>query len=525
MQLCSSQAEESFAIVDEPLDHGVPTLDADDTPWISNDETTLSDNDAIYTGDDRQIPPDTPVINGTSDGLIISQLHHVPLAGFNIEQHVSDGPQHDATIPHLFTSQDVQRLEMTSTNLTLPIALMLLDPITYPTQSRARKAIRKKTICFSRCNSSNSSTATFNSDSYNPQFHLGKVITRIYPGDTIGIQHRAGSNYYSTQGQVYRPPSFDIPIIYEDDHMAIVNKPAGIVLYRAQGGRGGGTKNAGHGRDTLLSALPHVLTPSNISESLMEEGHMPLKRPHAVHRLDRPTSGLVVIAKTKYAAVQLARQFEFRLAKKSYMAIVNGFPVMPKGDRDESNSSGSQPDRWNTIDYDLEEKNAVTEWRVVTTVKSLQATDGVLTLVEMRPKTGRYHQLRRHFVSIDCIILFTDHIYISCHNNITSPFSQAWVCNTPLVGDSTYDNGGSKALRLRQRGLFLCSNGIEIQHPYYNSPSGLEKWDDSMDSDVLYRDKEHGCIMVNARIDLPDKFESFLFHENKRAEKFLDRTT
>jgi 23S rRNA-/tRNA-specific pseudouridylate synthase len=307
--------------------------------------------------------------------------------------------------------------------------------------------------------------------------------------------------------------------------MAIVNKPAGIVLYRAQGGRGGGTKNAGHGRDTLLSALPHVLTPSNISESLMEEGHMPLKRPHAVHRLDRPTSGLVVIAKTKYAAVQLARQFEFRLAKKSYMAIVNGFPVMPKGDRDESNSSGSQPDRWNTIDYDLEEKNAVTEWRVVTTVKSLQATDGVLTLVEMRPKTGRYHQLRRHFVSIDCIILFTDHIYISCHNNITSPFSQAWVCNTPLVGDSTYDNGGSKALRLRQRGLFLCSNGIEIQHPYYNSPSGLEKWDDSMESDVLYRDKEHGCIMVNARIDLPDKFESFLFHENKRAEKFLDRTT
>lgn len=408
IQLFSSQVPESLTVDDGPIDYEATTLATDDTSWSTDETAISSDNDAIYISDDEQIPPSTHVINGTSDGLIISQLYHIPLAGLNLEQHLSDDPQPDnSTIPHLFTSQDVHRLEITPTNLTLPTALMLLDPVAYPTQSRARKAIRKKRICFSRYNTSTGSTpSTFNSDSSNPQFHLGKVITRIYPGDTIGIQHRAGSNYCSSQGEVYRPPPFDIPIIYEDDHMAIINKPAGIVLYRAQGGRGGGTKNAGHGRDTLLSALPHVLTPSNISESLMEEGHVPLKRPHAVHRLDRPTSGLVVIAKTKYAAVQLARQFELRLAKKSYMAIVNGFPVMPK---DEGNR---RHDGWNTIDYDLEEKNAVTEWRVVRTVKSLQATDGVLTLVEMRPKTGRYHQLRRHFVRIDCSLLFMAHVHL-----------------------------------------------------------------------------------------------------------------
>lgn len=97
---------------------------------------------------------------------------------------------------------------------------------------------------------------------------------------------------------------------------------------------------------------------------------------------------------------------------------------------------------------------------------------------------------------------------------------QAWVCNTPLVGDSTYDAGDNNATRLRQRGLFLCSNEIELQHPYYNSPIGQSEWENDLESDSLYKDKDTGLVMVNARIDLPDKFASFLFHENMRAEKF-----
>ncbi len=98
---------------------------------------------------------------------------------------------------------------------------------------------------------------------------------------------------------------------------------------------------------------------------------------------------------------------------------------------------------------------------------------------------------------------------------------QAWVCNTPLVGDSTYDDGEQDSLRLRKRGLFLCSNEIEIEHPYYNTPLGQMAWLDEMESDIIYTDKESGRVMVKATIELPDKFQSFLAHESSRAEKFL----
>lgn len=119
--------------------------------------------------------------------------------------------------------------------------------------------------------------------------------------------------------------------------------------------------------------------------------------------------------------------------------------------------------------------------------------------------------------------MITDTTSIFFNSSLIGPFllSQAWVCNTPLVGDSTYDKGDSNATRLRQRGLFLCSNGIELQHPYYNSPIGEDEWNDELESDVLYKDGSTGHVMIKARIELPDKFASFLFHENKRAEKFL----
>ena len=252
-----------------------------------------------------------------------------------------------------------------------------------------------------------------------------------------------------------------------------MNKPAGIVSYRAEGGRGGGARG-GHGRDTLLSALPSVLSPSNVHIS---DDNWPLKRPQPVHRLDRPTSGLVVVAKTKSAAVHLSQQFEFRRARKTYMAILNGYP-QPKDD-------DTTQDDWNVIDYDLDDssgrnRSAITQWKVLQTAK----------------KTGRYHQLRRHM---------------------------AFVCKSPICGDSTYDKD---SLRLRKRGLFLCSNEIMIEHPYYNNPIGRKEWDrlkkdaQNLAMEHLQEDEETGRVIVQVRIDLPSKFESFLRHEDERASKF-----
>ena len=330
-----------------------------------------------------------------------------------------------------------------------------------------------------------------NNSSATLQFNeLGKVISRIYPGDIIGFQRRAGEDYYATQGVPYRVPPFDVPVVYEDHFMALVNKAAGVVIYRAEGGRGGGARG-GHGRDTLISALPYVLKPSNCTGG----DNVPLKRPQHVHRLDRPTSGLVVVAKTKAALVHLAQQFEFRKTRKTYMAIVNGNP-QPNSHENEVPSS-----EWNTIDYDLDGKSAITKWRIIRKAKSLHGKDGQVTLVELKPKTGRYHQLRRHM---------------------------SWICNTPLVGDTTYDAADDSALRLRKRGLFLCANEIELEHPYYNTLAGQKDWINMgqreryhCDDAVVWEDDE-GTVMVKARIALPDKFDSFLQRENERAIKFRE---
>jgi len=397
------------------------------------------------------------------DGYIVTKTYDVPLEGF-------------PSLSDVFEPSDQERLQLEVMNVTLPAALMLLDPEKYPTQSRARKAIRQRAICICRRNSD----SKFD--------ELGKVIARAYPGDIIGYQQRGGSDYYSVQGTPYRLPAFDVPVIFEDDHVAIVNKPAGIVAYRAEGNRGGGSRG-GHGRDTLLSALPAVLKPSNIP---ITDENYPMKRPQPVHRLDRPTSGLVVVAKTKLATVHLSQQFEFRKAQKTYMAILNGSPQQPNSDNE---------DGWNLIDHDLEDKSAVTKWKVLQTVKSLHGNNGVLTLVELKPKTGRYHQLRRHM---------------------------AWVCKAPIVGDATYDEDN---MRLKKRGLFLCSNEITIEHPYYNTPSGREEWSQLKKDTLnlgegchLEEDEESGIVSLRVMIDLPKKFASFLMHEDARANKFLNET-
>lgn len=102
------------------------------------------------------------------------------------------------------------------------------------------------------------------------------------------------------------------------------------------------------------------------------------------------------------------------------------------------------------------------------------------------------------------------------------------MCKTPLVGDTVYDDADENALRLRKRGLFLCSNQIIVEHPYYNTPAGHAEWiamknnrKNIVDGMQLHEDDSTGVVMVKARIKLPDKFEKFLEHENNRVDKFL----
>ncbi len=106
------------------------------------------------------------------------------------------------------------------------------------------------------------------------------------------------------------------------------------------------------------------------------------------------------------------------------------------------------------------------------------------------------------------------------------------MCKCPIVGDTTYDVAiaSESALHFRERGLFLCSNEIEIEHPYYNTPSGRTRWIEMAESvglnheqgdATVQEDESTGMVVVKATIPLPKKFSSFLEREHARANKFI----
>ncbi len=379
-----------------------------------------------------------------------------------------------------FDPDEIQRLNLSPANVSLPVALMILDRHEFASFSKARKICRKGNILIHR--GPLPVDCTFDLGNC----VVGRVGDRVFPGDVIAKQIRMGSGCYPTMS--YKQP-FELPVVYEDDYFAIVNKPAGVVVYAH--------KQGGFGTMTVRSCLPFVLTPPKIGTYAV------LRRPQPVHRLDRPTSGLLLIAKTKPAMQNLCQQFADRQVRKTYTAIVNGIPFEAHEGAITSLRAAQDlgvdvdpksENQWQIINVSLDQKEAITLWRSQSFTQSLKARDKTLTMVELKPKTGRYHQLRRHM---------------------------AWVCQTPLVGDDDYDGGGD-AMALRERGLFLCSNRVTLEHPHYNTVHGRSLWDSFSDVERLRSGLEviNDKIMVTASIDLPNKFESFLTHEQERAEKF-----
>ncbi|HLA69785.1 MAG TPA: RluA family pseudouridine synthase [Bacteroidota bacterium] len=167
----------------------------------------------------------------------------------------------------------------------------------------------------------------------------------------------------------------DIPldIIYEDDELLIVNKPAGMVTHPAYANYSG----------TLVNALLHH------SRSLSEVNSA--QRPGIVHRLDKDTSGLMVVAKTDHAHHILARQFSKRTIDREYWAVIWGVLKKKKGVI-EASLGRSKKDR-KKVTVTAEGKHAVTEYEVLESF-------GYLSLVRLKLKTGRTHQIRVHLAHI-----------------------------------------------------------------------------------------------------------------------------
>ena len=243
----------------------------------------------------------------------------------------------------------------------------------------------------------------------------------------------------------FEPENIPIDIVYEDATLVVVNKPAGLVVHPSAGTPSG----------TLANALAYHF------QQLPDSGAG--VRPGIVHRLDRDTSGLLVVAKTEAALENLSDQFRDRTVFKSYVALVHGRVLQTSGRIDQP--LARDPSNRTRMAVVRGGRNALTLYRVR---RSFQR----FTLLDVELKTGRTHQIRVHL---------------------------AWLKH-PVVGDETYGGGRDNTiqdarLRARIRNLnrhFLHAEKLGFTHPTtgefvkFESPLPAEL------SELLLAADEHG---------------------------------
>ena len=184
-----------------------------------------------------------------------------------------------------------------------------------------------------------------------------------------------------------------LEVLFEDAFMAVIHKPAGFPV-------------SGNYYKTIQNALPYNLSVSKEQDALI------LPRP--VHRLDKLTSGLLLVAKTRSAQINLGQQFENQQISKTYVALVKG-KLEGEG----------------VLDSSIDQQKAKTFYKSVRVEQSLSYAD--VSMVELQPKTGRTHQLRIHMAEI----------------------------GHPIVGDAVHDS--EKVLK--GKGLFLTACKVSFIHP------------------------------------------------------------
>jgi 23S rRNA pseudouridine1911/1915/1917 synthase len=246
-----------------------------------------------------------------------------------------------------------------------------------------------------------------------------KASLRLRGGERIAILGEVKSTPLRAMAE-----EIPLDLVYEDDDLAVVNKPAGMMVHA-----GAGATEDERNRGTLVNALLHRFGQlSGVGGEL---------RPGIVHRLDKATSGLIVVAKNDEAHRRLAAQFARRVVKKTYIALVHGWVKQDRG----TISSSISRDRVRRTRMTTKRsggREAITHYTVQ---KRIDSKYGKFTLLELRIDTGRTHQIRVHLASL----------------------------RHPVVGDALY--GAPREMSAKNEGgislprNFLHAAALQLRHP------------------------------------------------------------
>jgi len=218
---------------------------------------------------------------------------------------------------------------------------------------------------------------------------------RLRPVDFIEV------TYDATRGTSMRPEDIPLEIVFEDAHLIVVNKPAGMLVHPSHREKTGTLLNAltYHLNRDSLRASPAYLRKSSAfpNDTKEKSGYAAAVRPGLVHRLDKNTSGLIVVAKTPLAHRNLSKSFMRKQVKKLYIALVEGLIPDDAGTITAPIGRHAMQKQWSVHPRG---KHSVTNYRVLS-----RNLDADTTLVELEPVTGRTNQLRIHCQSIGHPIL------------------------------------------------------------------------------------------------------------------------
>lgn len=205
-----------------------------------------------------------------------------------------------------------------------------------------------------------------------------KASLKLRGGERVSVTGEAEPRPLRAQ-----PESIALDLVYEDDDLAVINKPAGMMVHA-----GAGSTEDARNRGTLVNALLHHFAQLS--------SHGGALRPGIVHRLDKQTSGLLLVAKHDKAHAKLADMFARRQVRKSYVALVHGALAAESGTVNAAISRDSVRRTRMTTRRD-DGRIAISHYRVLRRIESFF---GRFTLVSVRIETGRTHQIRVHMASL-----------------------------------------------------------------------------------------------------------------------------